>query len=592
MSSNEPESTEFDTVLSQRLERLYGPAYADARERILDTVARFESESTRASGKSDASGGPTKRDLWDQRDVVLITYGDQIQSDSSSSMSNLRTFLLNHELDELIRVVHLLPFFPYTSDDGFSVVDYRQVDPLLGDWKDVAALNSTFDLMFDLVLNHCSCASPWLKGYLDGNSLFENFFIEVDPTCDVSGVTRPRSSKLLTKFETGEGAKHIWTTFSADQVDLNFSSPVVLNEMLEILLFYIRNGARIIRLDAIAYLWKEIGTSCIHLPETHEVVKLFRLVIERVAPHVLLLTETNVPHQENISYFGRGDEAHLVYQFSLPPLLLLSMLTGDASSLQQWLANLPAAGPKTNYLNFTASHDGIGVRPLEGLVEPSQIDELAKWVKARDGLVSMRRKPDGTDAPYELNVSYFSGLAISDNESHASTTADHVRRFMTTQGLMLSLRGIPAIYFHSLVGTPNDLDGVRESGHPRRINRHKFDQSELENQLADSASPQAKVFAEYRRLLAIRIKQPAFHPDADQVILDMQEPALLGLLRVSHEPSQTILVLANFSAQSHQVRLDSVLDREIKNDLLDQRPCESAREVTIEPYGLRWLALS
>jgi len=121
---------------------------------------------------------------------------------------------------------------------------------------------------------------------------------------------------------------------------------------------------RIARLDAVAFLWKELGTNCLHLPETHELVKLFRDVCEIVAPRAIILTETNVPHAENVSYFGQGDEAHMVYQFSLPPLLLHAFITGNGQYLTHWASGLEPPPAGCTFFNFTASHDGVGVRPF------------------------------------------------------------------------------------------------------------------------------------------------------------------------------------------------------------------------------------
>ena len=330
---------------------------------------------------------------WDQTDIALICYGDQVSDGSTPTLRVLKEFLCQHQIDQLLNIVHLLPINPYTSDDGFSVVDYRQVDSKLGDWNDVRSLGERFDVMLDLVLNHVSQESDYFKKFLAGEEPYKDFFIVADPTKDYSSVTRPRALPLLSEKESNDGPVHIWTTFSEDQVDLNFASPAVLIEMLEILLLYVRNGGRIIRLDAIAYLWKQLGTCCIHLPETHEVVKLMRTCFDAVSSRSLLLTETNVPHAENISYFGDADEAHMVYQFSLPPLLLDGFFSGDASTISDWMHTVCEPDPGTTYFNFTASHDGIGVRPLEGIVSAERIQALADAALKCGGKVGSKTNP-------------------------------------------------------------------------------------------------------------------------------------------------------------------------------------------------------
>ncbi len=528
---------------------------------------------------------PAQRTSWDQTDVVLITYGDQVTQPGVAPLEAQRRFLLDRGLGDVLSTVHILPFFPYSSDDGFSVIDYRRVDPALGDWSDVASLGESFDLMFDLVVNHCSRGSEWFQKYLSGEEPCASYFIEVDPREDVSQVTRPRSHPLLTPFETSRGTRHVWTTFSDDQVDLNFASPGLLVEMVDILLFYLQQGARIVRLDAIAYLWKELGTSCIHLPQTHEVVKLMRTIVDAVAPGTILLTETNVPHEENTSYYGDGDEAQMVYQFSLAPLLLDALITGEAYVLNGWLANLGETMPGTTVFNFTASHDGVGVRPLEGLMMPDRFEQFITAVRERGGHVSMKRNVDGSESPYELNISYFDALADPNDPSPEL----QVRRFLVGQALMLSLKGIPGIYFHSLVGTPNNHDGVHETGRARTINRRKYQRGELDAILDQHDSPQARVLDGYRHLLAVRREQPAFHPDASQRVIQTEAPALVALVRESTNASQKLLVLANLGSEPVPVNVESLVGTQPQRDLLGQ--CKPEAPITLAPYQIAWLEL-
>jgi glycosidase len=572
---------EIHATMRGRLQTLYGDRAETCLARIMQLVEDYV---PRLPKRTEAK--------WDQRDIVLITYGDQLHCADQTPLKTLYDFLVEHELEEVIGTVHVLPFSPYSSDDGFSVIDYRTVDPDLGSWDDIRELDQRFSLMFDLVLNHTSSQSRWFQEYLAGNEPYTGYFIELDPSTDVSAVTRPRSSPVLSEVETNRGQRHVWTTFSADQVDLNFANPDVLVEMIDIFLSYIEHGARIIRLDAIAYLWKQVGTDCIHLPQTHEVVKLMRDLLNAVAPHVLLLTETNVPHAENISYFGNGDEAQMVYQFSLPPLLLDAMISHDARPLVQWLSDLHPAPAGSTFFNFTASHDGVGVRPLEGLVSADRISDLVDGIRAQGGLVSNRRQPDGTDVPYELNVSYVSAVGEPSDALEPDsgiTTELHARRFLTSQGLMLSLRGMPAIYFHSLVGTTNDHEGVERSGQPRRINRRKFEIQELTEQLADRDSLQARIFTGYRHLLRVRIEQPAFHPEGQQDVWQVEENWLIAILRTSIDQKQRILVMANLSDEPHEIDLSRHSELQFGNDLLSGKCVDSAQKVELEPGELVWL---
>jgi sucrose phosphorylase len=523
---------------------------------------------------------------WDERDVVLITYGDQITRAGEFPLQTLGHFLQDQGWTALLNILHLLPFYPSTSDDGFAVVDFRDVDERLGQWSDVRRLAQRQDLMVDLVLNHVSRASAWFRQYLAGDPHYIPFFLELDPQVDVSQVTRPRSLPLLTPFATDRGRRHVWTTFSDDQIDLNFAHPNVLLQVLDVLLGYIRQGARIVRLDAVAFLWKELGTSCIHRPQAHAVVRLFRSILDVLAPHVILLTETNVPHRENLSYLGHGDEAHMVYQFSLPPLLLDALLHQDAEPLRTWLGGLEAPQRGTTFFNFTASHDGIGLRPLEGLVSAERIARLVAAAQARGGLISTRRDTDGRDSPYELNLTYFDALADAPPDGRV-VTAQHLARFLASQSIMLACRGIPGVYFHSLVGTRNDLQGVRLSGIARRINRRKFTWDELRQALQPGTSWPARVWAAYRHLLQVRIAHRAFHPDGEQRVLPVHDPGILAFVRTSPERDASILVAANVTDRACAVDELRHWTRRAHRELLGA--AHVAHDTwTLPPYGVAW----
>ena len=569
--------------LSDRLRLLYPDRTDEALAAIESEFADLLSEPPPAQ-----PDGPT----WDERDAVLITYADQVRDSGSgkSPLAALREWLLAEGLDQALSTVHLLPFCPYTSDDGFSVVDYLAVDPESGTWDDIAALGERFDLMYDLVLNHISQASEWFEAYKRGEAPYDRFFLECDPDLDYSEVVRPRSLPLLTPVETSRGERHVWTTFSADQIDLNYGEPLVMARMLRILVEYARRGARIVRLDAVTYLWKRLGTNCVHLEETHEAVKLMRDVLAALAPRTLVLTETNVPHKENISYFGgmdsgdgqKGDEAHMVYNFSLPPLLLEAFLSGDATAIRDWLTNLDPPPEGCTFFNFTASHDGVGVRPLEGLVSDERLSALVEAVEKRGARINTRRQSDGSDTPYELCLTYFSALAPDAPDEEL-----HVRRFLASQAVMLALKGMPAVYFHSLVGTPNDTAGADTSGIHRRINRRKYERGELDGALSEGAT-QRHVLEGMSELLTKRRAEPSFHPEAEQRVVDTANPAVLAFERTSASGVR-ILVVVNFSESDQQMALPTDFSGDAV-DLITNSPLASQKELHLAAGQVVWLS--
>jgi glycosidase len=522
-----------------------------------------------------------------QRDSILITYADQIQQTGQAPLAVLARFCEHHFMDT-ITGVHILPFYPWTSDDGFSVVDYREVDSRYGNWDDVAELGHHFRLMFDAVINHISVSSAWFQSMLAGNPHYRAYFVIPAEGADLSRVVRPRALPLLTAYQTSEGETKVWTTFSADQVDLNYANPKVLLEIVDVLLFYAAKDAEFIRLDAIAYLWKEPGTSCINLPQTHRIIQLFRAVLDEVAPHVMLITETNVPHADNISYFGDGtNEAQMVYNFSLPPLVLHAFQTGSAATLTRWAESLQLPSDKATFFNFLASHDGIGLNPLRGILPETEIEELVRRVQTHGGLVSYKRDADGTELAYELNINYFDAL----NNPNADEPLDRqVDRFVTAHAILLAMRGVPAIYFHSLVGSRSWLEGVQMTGHNRTINRRKFQWDELINVLSNPITRQARVFFRLGHLLKIRRRHAAFHPQGVQKVLPMG-PELVCLLRISPDATDHVVCLHNISDRTVSVEKVQLPDQVLPTprNLISGKFIVND-SILIEPYQTLWLA--
>ena len=530
--------------------------------------------------KAQQKSSLQRESRWDEKDVILITYGDSIKTAEEKPLETLNQFCRTY-LHDVFSIIHILPFFPYSSDDGFSVIDYKHVNPELGDWSHIAKLRNNFDLMFDLVINHVSQHSEWFQNYLRGESPGVDYFIEANPLEDLSQVVRPRSLPLLTPFQTGRGKKYLWTTFSNDQIDLNFGNPKLLFEMIKVLLLYLQLGARILRLDAIAFLWKEKNTTCLHLPQAHAVVKLLRLLMHAVCPQSILLTETNVPNAENLSYFGENDEAHMVYQFSLPPLLLHALHSGNSSYLTQWAQTIPDQRPHGTYLNFTASHDGIGVRPLEGLLPKDEKKSLLEKMQEFGGRISVKNNADGSSSPYEINISLYDAL----KGTRHGADEFHIERFLCSQTIMMTLQGIPAFYIHSLLGTENDLESVKETGRARSINRKRWNRDELLKRLETDRDHHHIIFKELKRLIKIRREQPAFSPNAGQNVIDAGE-AFFVVERRSVGDEQQILSISNLTSQLQEYEIDSTNAR----DLISGERCRS-NTLRVKPYQTMWLAI-
>lgn len=523
----------------------------------------------------------------DERDIIMITYGDSIQSEGEMPLETLRIFM-SERLPGFISGIHILPFSPYSSDDGFSVIDYRKINSDLGDWDHISAIGKNFRLMADLVLNHCSAQGIWFRNFLEGSEKYRNYFITVEPGTNLSRVFRPRALPLVHEFTVDGEKKLVWTTFSGDQVDLNFANPEVLLEFIDILLYYIVKGVRIIRLDAIGFLWKEIGTSCIHHRKTHEIVKLFRSVLNVLAPGVMLITETNVPHKENIAYFGGGDdEAHMVYQFTLPPLTADAFIRGDASKLSRWAATLPEPNSNYTFFNFLASHDGIGVLPAGGYLTEEEFQNLINATRERGGLVSYKTTAVG-EIPYELNISYRD--AISEE-----TLANSLRaaKFLSSQAIMLAMAGVPGIYIHSILGSGNWNEGVSLSGVKRSINREKLPANRLKAELDNPKSLRHLIFTGYCKLLKARSSHKAFHPSSPQIVLNLGS-LLFAIIRGTSSSTGQVLCLQSVSDKLQKIALPPPFDSaSTLRDIVSGRMVNAEdRSVELDSYQVLWLEIS
>lgn len=572
-------------LLNVRLKELLGRIYPDEDHEVLarQIVTAFWPTGTSPRKRARA---PSNR-LWSERDAVLITYGDTIQDGQHKPLDLLEDFL-SRFMDGVINGVHILPFFPFSSDDGFAVTDYRAVNNTLGEWSDIARIASQFHLMSDLVLNHVSSQGAWFNQYRQGNAPYDKFFFEADPKEDLSQVVRPRTTPLLQKIETRDCERHVWCTFSHDQVDLNFANPDVLLEMLRIIRLHLDKGVRILRLDAVAFLWKIPGTPCIHLPQTHAIVQLLRLLCDYAAETVVLLTETNVPRTENLSYFGNRNEAHAVYNFPLPPLILHAMQSGTARYLNRWQSAMPPAQLGCAYLNFTASHDGIGMRPAEGVLPPEERDRMIDTAKSAGALVSMRALPDGTESAYELNCSLFDVMRVT----FKGDDAFHFERFLCSQTLPMSLEGIPAFYIHSFLATPSDHEAVARRGMNRAINRHRWQYPDLLERLGDPGSDQHKVMMGLSDRLRIRSRQAAFHPNATQFTLRLDD-RLFGVWRQSLDRNQSIFAIHNVSSETVSVSPTEInlIEDDTWIDLLSDEAIDAGGvSITFAPYQCRWIS--
>ena len=521
---------------------------------------------------------------WTQNTIVMITYADTIEDTNSLPINSINKFLKTYCADTF-EIVHILPFFPSSSDKGFSVKDYYSVYHQFGQWNDILRISKEFGVMADVVINHGSSESLWFKNFIKGKGKGSDYFLNFDEPFDTSKVVRPRTSDLLNPVKTTDGIKYTWCTFSKDQVDYNFSNPVVLFEFVQIIIFYLAKGITVFRFDAVAFIWKKIGTSCINLEKTHEIVRLFRTLLTYLSPKAILVTETNTPARENVSYFGNANEAHWIYNFSLPPILIYSILAGDSSYLEKLTMSMPPSQLGTSYLNFIASHDGIGLRPAETFLTKDEVTRFINLMEQNGGRVSYRSNNTDTPEPYEINITLFDAMRESFNKDVNLC----VERFICIHAIMLSLEGVPAFYIHSLFGTRNDYALYKQTNQNRSLNRGKIKISEID--LSNESEPQSYIFLQLKKLMLIRKKQPAFHPNAVQFTLHLGSN-LYGIWRQSLDKKQSIFCISNLTDEVVNL---SLLDLNLIGfdhwrDIISEIEIDDiTSEIEFRPYQTMWL---
>ena len=536
------------------------------------------------------------KNRFSEKDVILITYGDLIVQPGELPLETL-TDICEKYLEGVINTLHILPFYPYSSDRGFAVMDFEQVDPDLGSWDDITNLKTDFKIMFDAVFNHVSSYSGWFQAFLNQNPDYIDFFEYFRSHDDIPEeqkklITRPRTTDVLTEYATLDGKRFVWTTFSADQVDLNYKDPKVLTMIVDVLLYYVRRGADILRLDAITYLWTELGTSSANLPQTHTIVKLFRDILDAAAPHVAIITESNVPFKENIQYFGNGrDEAQLIYNFALPPLVLHAFYSRNSSVLTKWAQSLKKVSDTATYFNFLDSHDGVSLQGAMNILGDEGIEVIEKHAVDHGGIISYKDKGDGTKVPYEVDITWFSAINKDDGKESLDS---QIKRFLASRSIALVLMGIPGVYLHGLLGSKNDTEAVMEGQSARSINRKTLKKGALIKTLSDKKSITYKISNRYGRMIRKRINEKAFHPNAAQRVLSVSD-ALFAVLRTSTDGKETILAVTNITNKRQSLEFDAkgagISKRKWRDVLTGKEHVTSKGRLTIglSPFDVVWL---
>ena len=530
----------------------------------------------------------SKNDYWSENTILLITYADSISRGLSGKTLNDFGKFYKKYLEKFINSIHFLPFFPSSGDGGFSVKNHNAVDKAYGTWEDIQSLSKKANIMTDLVLNHSSSKGDWYKNFLDDKDPGKNYFYVVDKNYDCSKVVRPRDHDLLTEIELQNKKKFLWCTFSHDQIDLNFKNPDVLLEFIKLIIKLSSYWIKIFRLDAVAFIWKQPGTTCLNLSQTHEIIKLLRDIVDQLDKNLIIVTETNLPKQENLSYFGKNDEAHWIYNFSLPPLIVNTFLFEDSVALTKWSMKMPPAQLGNAYLNFIASHDGIGMRPAEGILSDKEIKKMLQRLKKNGSKFSMRKLSNNEEKVYEANISLFNALQFTDSDLKGKFA---LKRFIAAHCIILAIEGVPAFYFNSLFATKNDEETFANTGVKRNLNRYKWHYSTLVDLIKTNNTIEKNCYEIFKKLISIRKIQPAFHPNATQFTLNLDKN-IFAVWRQSRDRKQSIFALTNVSSKTIKLNTNKInlIDDEKWFDLLSQETKITDDEyVKFMPFQSLWI---
>ncbi len=528
------------------------------------------------------------KERWNESHSVLITYADSIYKNGEATLITLRKLLSKH-FGSLSKVVHILPFLKSTSDGGFAVSSYDSLEEKFGCWDDLRSISENHDLMADLVLNHVSSSHPWVQQFIKSQEPGISNVFSPRQNLDWSNVVRPRSSSLFSQINTEDGPKQVWTTFGPDQIDLNWHNPKMTLEFLNLIINYLSNGIKWLRLDAVGFIWKESGTTCLHLPKAHSIVRLLRVLLNNLLDDGVLITETNVPQKENLSYLITGDEAHMAYNFPLPPLLLEAIITSRADILNSWIFDWPILPEDTTLFNFTASHDGVGLRALEGLMNEQRIKDLLINCEKRGGLVSHRRLSNGDDKPYELNISWWSAMEDSSRDAKRF----QYERFILSQLLVMALKGVPAFYLPALLASENDIKSFSMTGQRRDLNREKFKSENLSAVLNNPESNANKNLKYLRNAMDVRSELKQFHPCSQMKCLSKGRSDIVVIKR--GKGPESVFAIHNMTENKINYQLnDNDLPKIIDNNFNTHDFLTSTKynckNISLDPFQVIWLS--
>ena len=507
-----------------------------------------------------------------------------------------------------INYLHLMPLMESPkdrSDGGYAVADFRKVQPELGTIRDLESLASEcrkqgISICLDFVMNHTSEDHEWAKRaragekeYQDRYFFYDNWDIpsQFEKTVpQVFPTTAPGNFTWLPEIE-----KVVMTTFYPYQWDLNYANPVVFNEMMYNFLYFANLGIDIIRIDAVPYIWKELGTSCRNLQKVHTIVRMMRMIGEIVCPGILLLGEVVMEPEKVVPYFGTPEkpECHMLYNVTTMATIWNTVATKDTRLLEKQLDSVYHLPSEYTFLNYLRCHDDIGWGLDYDSLGGWGMDQVAhkqflndfftgKYKESFSRGVLYNDDPVSRDARFCGTTASMCGIEEALEKQDEGKMDQAIRLDLMLHGFMLQQSGIPVIYSGDEVGALNDnhyKEDPEKAEDSRYIHRGQFDWK-LTEKIQQEGTVQNRIFYGLRRMEEIRMEHEVFSSDALARTMDMEDDSILGILRTGE--TEEMLGVYNFSDAPKKVSL-----QETWTDLLNDETYDT--ELSLKPYDFRWM---
>jgi len=558
----------------------------------------------------------------DQNWVAMALYADGFADNLQGVQQH------GNYLQELgVNMLHIMPMMKCpegSSDGGYAISDFKQIDERFGDLADLRKLSAYLRkrnmlLTLDVVVNHTSEQHDWASKARQGDTQYQDYYYTF-PDRDIPDMFEETLPEIFPETAPGnftydeQMQRWVMTVFNNYQWDLNYSNPSVFIEMVDVILFWANQGADIIRLDAVAFLWKKIGTISQNEREAHLILQLMKDCCQVTAPGVLFIAEAIVTPTEIVKYFGEdaviAKECEIAYNATFMALLWDSVATKNAKLLTQSIKSLPTKLNRATWLNYIRCHDDIGLgfddidivaagyepashrRFLLEYFTGSYQNSIAK------GLPFGRNQKTG-DARISGSLASLAGLEVAIARNDPQLIDDSIQIILLVHSLIMSFGGIPLLYYGDEIGTLNDdsyLQDENKANDTRWVHRPRIDWEKAELR-HNHGSIEQRIFAGIRQLIAVRKSIPAFADFNNRELIEVGNEFLFVFVRNHHErSSEEVLVVVNFDSRPQHLNLADLGNRgnfqysQLKDLISGDSPALFNGELVIPPYHFYWLS--